>query len=266
MAAIADLERFNEKWESSVKRFQRSIQDAVEKAGYGYDGYGPEIDEDESAFSRWFMYVWQPKRPEDMDYLDMTLYLEVISEDPSSNLFRPVLEVMNNDGSISDDVPLSEPLRLDDDAAWAKVWADGDPLAKDIVDFLEAYSPRPTKRIWRIRGTTPGNVPIHPSIHTHKEVATAEISQRLRRVLDLAYDLLWGIMVAHKKSWVSANLLNFISVSRIYLDQGKPLKALKTYHQFLSALDDAQLELVNKTAGTLDVVLAGGYYGEDQDE
>lgn len=212
------------------------------------------------------MYVWQPNRPEEQDYLDLSLYLDILPEDPSSDRFMPLLEVMNMEGSISDEVRLSrEPLRLDDDAGWKKVWDSGDDLAQDVRAFVEEYSPKPTKRIWRIQGTMPGNVPIHPSIHTRKEVAKSEISERLLGVLDRATRLLLDLQAKNQYTG-SPRASTHLSVARSSLGEGKPLYALSRYHAFLGTLTEPILELVNRIAGTLDVETVGGYYGQDPDE
>jgi hypothetical protein len=266
MTSVETLEQFTKKWKPSIRTFQRAIQDAVEKAGYGYDGYDLEFNlDDEAPVAQWFMMVWQPDRPEEADYLDMSLYLNLISEDPEHNLYTPMLEVMNNEGSIADDVKLSEPLRLDDDAAWAKVWAGGEDLAKDIVDFVEAYNPKPSKRIWRIRGTMPGNVPIHPSIHTRKEVAKSEISERLLGILDRAARLLFDLQATNQYTG-APGASTHLAMARRSLEEGKPLYALSRYHAFLGTLTEPILDLVNRTAGTLDVETMGGFPFQDPDE
>jgi hypothetical protein len=267
MTSIDDLERFINKWKPSIDAFQRPIENAIKTGdGYAYDGWGPEIIEDEAPVARWYMYVWQPNRPEEMDYLDLSLYLDILSEDPSSDRFMPLLEIMNMEGSISDEVRLSkEPLRLDDDAGWKKVWDSGEDLAEDIRAFVEEYSPKPTKRIWRVRGTMPGNVPIHPSIHTRKEVAKSEISERLLGVLERATRLLWDLQA--KNQYTGApGASTHLAMARRSLQEEKPLYALSRYHAFLGTLTEPILDLVNRTAGTLDVETVGGFPYQDPDE
>jgi hypothetical protein len=267
MASVEDLESFLAKSKPSVDAFQRAIQNAVESSGgYSFDGWGPEIIEDEGPIARWYMYVWQPNRPEDQDFLDLSLYLDILPEDSSSDRFMPLLEVMNMEGSISDEVRLSkEPLRLDDDAGWNKVWDSRDDLAQDVRAFVEEYSPKPTKRIWRIRGTMPGNVPIHPSIHTRKDVAKSEISERLLGVIDRATQILWDLKA--KNQYTGApGASTHLSIARRSMEEGKPLYALSRYHAFLGTLTEPILDLVNRTAGTLDVETVGGFPYQDPDE
>jgi hypothetical protein len=264
MASVEDFERFLTKWNPSVTALQQSIENSVRSGGYAYDGWGPEIIEDEGPIARWYMYVWQPNRPDELDYLDLSLYLDILSED--GERFMPLLEVMNMEGSISDEVKLSkEPLRLDDDAGWKKVWDSGEDLAKDIRAFVEDFSPRPTKRIWRVRGTMPGNVPIHPSIHTRKEVAQAEIAERLFGVLERATRLLWDLQT--KNQYTGApGASTHLAMARRSLEAGKPLDALDRYYAFLGTLTEPVLDLVNRTAGTLDVETIGGFSNQDPDE
>lgn len=250
------LEQFVKKWRPSVSPLLESFEERLNKAGYAvlnfFDDYF--VEEDPPRIS-WHMYTEIPNRPDDAEYLDMRVEMILMENDEDPGHLYPFLEFSNAEGSIYDDVKLSDPIRIDDDASWAKLFGDKEFIGDEIVSRIQAYSPTPTKRVWRILGTHPGNTAIHPSLHTNTEVARSEIEERFRGVLDRASRFFWDIEARGGSSGAPTG--DLLDIRRL-LDQGKPLQALKKYHDFLGYLEAGTLSRVNEAAGTIDVVMLGG--------
>lgn len=170
-----------------------------------------------------------------------------------------------SDGGMTDEVPLSHALLIDD-PEWPKVWEKLRGMAPEVTEIVQSWLPKATKRVWRIGGTGPGGVPLHPSIHTNDEIAKDEIAERLLSILESTTELLFKLDAqGRRKGWGSSTSTALMN-ARLTLQNGKILRALRMYHSMLSDLGPEMKDLINRHSGTLDVEAQGLFIEEVLDQ
>lgn len=260
MAAPETLEKFIRKWGPAIQNSMDTIHQSIVKAGYGASGPDEYVELDEDPpFMRWNIFTSLPNRPEEETERDIMVDFMILADEEEEGRFTPILEAMNDDGNIQDDVKLSEvPLAPEDDAAWATVFEKLKSLAPVVTEFIQHWNPKPAKNIWTLKVTLPGNIAVHPSIHTRADVARAEIIERLYGMVDMAAKLLWDLEAQKQYAGWSSDSTTLLMDTRMYLDQGKAVKAFRQYQNFLKTLDPNMRDLINRIAGTLDIDVSEG--------
>jgi len=259
MPDLAAVESFVAKWQPSIMAALEVMGEAVRRAGYETAAPFDDVDYRSPPRLVWAMPTWYPGRPEDLESMDMYLMFSLLPADQGDDLFVPVLELQNVEGSYADNIGLGEPLRLEDDRAMSAALAEMQSGANQVAAMIEAYFPKPAKRVWRIKVVEPGGAARHPSVTTNEEFAKAEVTGLLRLAVDRIRRLFWELETVRMHYAWNTGTTAAMSRIEMFLDDGEAWEALREYERMIRSLTPALRSRVTKAIGTLAVETTGGY-------